>query len=231
MCVRERAKAHAKRISNCPISHCSRTSTIGSSSTCPCTTLSRGDDRAARPCRRRRLGTPSLAGRWLDVVERLGNRCPDPILLFVIALAVTWALSMLLVGVDFGAVDPRTGQPLRINNQLTLQALATFLAGMTLTYVTFPPMGMVLVMVLGVGLAERSGPAGGGAARRARHRSGPPADAAGRAGLDPRARALGLLARHRAAARRRAVLRAPGVTRCSASSPPSRRCRACCSPR
>jgi len=108
-------------------------------------------DREAVPARR------TLAGRWLDAVERLGNRCPDPILLFVIALAVTWGLSMLLVGVDFGLVDPRTGQPLRINNQLTLQALATFLAGMTLTYVTFPPMGMVLVMVLGVGLAERSG--------------------------------------------------------------------------
>jgi aminobenzoyl-glutamate transport protein len=84
-------------------------------------------DREAVPARR------TLAGRWLDAVERLGNRCPDPILLFVIALAVTWGLSMLLVGVDFGLVDPRTGQPLRINNQLTLQALATFLAGMTLT--------------------------------------------------------------------------------------------------
>ncbi len=99
----------------------------------------------------------TLAGRWLDAVERLGNRCPDPILLFLVALGTTWGLSMLLDGVDFGLVDPRTSQPLRINDQLTLQAMATFLGGMTLTYVTFPPMGMVLVMVLGVGLAERSG--------------------------------------------------------------------------
>ncbi|MBA2355327.1 MAG: AbgT family transporter, partial [Acidobacteria bacterium] len=99
----------------------------------------------------------TLAGRWLDTVERIGNRCPDPILLFVIALGVTWVLSRLLVGVDFGLADPRTGQPLRINDQLTLEAMATFLGGMTQTYVTFPPMGMVLVMVLGVGVAERSG--------------------------------------------------------------------------
>ena len=36
----------------------------------------------------------TLAGRWLDGVERLGNRCPDPILLFLIALAATWLLSL-----------------------------------------------------------------------------------------------------------------------------------------
>ncbi|BCS31941.1 aminobenzoyl-glutamate transporter [Luteitalea sp. TBR-22] len=100
---------------------------------------------------------PTLAGRWLDLVERVGNRCPDPILLFLVALAATWGLSALLAGIDFGVLDPRNGQPLRINDQLTLVAMSAFLANMTVTYVTFPPLGMVLVMVLGVGLAERSG--------------------------------------------------------------------------
>ena len=108
-------------------------------------------DYPARPGRR------SLADRWLDAVERVGNRCPDPILLFVMALGATWLLSWLLVDVDFGLVDPRTRAPLRINDQLTLSAMALFVGGMTQTYVTFPPLGMVLVMVLGVGVAERSG--------------------------------------------------------------------------
>ena len=52
----------------------------------------------------------TLASRWLDTVERLGNRCPDPILLFVGAMGATWLLSHLLVGVDFGLIDPRTDQ-------------------------------------------------------------------------------------------------------------------------
>ena len=98
-----------------------------------------------------------LATRWLDAVERVGNRCPDPILLFLMALLATWLLSHLLVGVDFGLADPRTGAALRINDQLTLTAMAAFIGGMTQAYVTFPPLGMVLVMVLGVGVAERSG--------------------------------------------------------------------------
>ena len=58
------------------------------------------------------IARPTLAGRWLDGVERLGNRCPDPILLFLIALAVTWLASSLLDGVDLGLDDPRTGHPL-----------------------------------------------------------------------------------------------------------------------
>lgn len=109
-------------------------------------------DRPAVPLARR-----TLAARWLDAIEHLGNRCPDPILLFLGALLATWVLSTMLSGVDLGLLDPRSGQPLQVKNQLTGVALTNFLAGMTLTYVTFPPMGMVLVMVLGVGLAERSG--------------------------------------------------------------------------
>ena len=35
--------------------------------------------------------------------------------------------------------------------------MAAFIGGMTQAYVNFPPLGMVLVMVLGVGVAERSG--------------------------------------------------------------------------
>jgi aminobenzoyl-glutamate transport protein len=99
--------------------------------------------------------------RLLDWFERAGNRCPDPVVLFVAALALTWAASSVLAGHDFGLTDPRTGQQLRINDQLTLRALAAFLAGMTQAFVTFAPLGMVLVMVVGVGVAERSGLVGG----------------------------------------------------------------------
>jgi aminobenzoyl-glutamate transport protein len=95
--------------------------------------------------------------RLLDAFERFGNRCPDPVVLFLLALALTWIASALLAGLDFGLTDPRSGQPLRIIDQLTLRALAAFLAGMTHAFVTFAPLGMVLVMVLGVGVAERSG--------------------------------------------------------------------------
>jgi aminobenzoyl-glutamate transport protein len=99
----------------------------------------------------------TLSTRVLDAFERFGNRCPDPVELYLAALALTWIVSALLAGRDFGLTDPRTGAPLAIKNQLTLQALASFLAGLTHAFVTFAPLGMVLVMAIGVGIAERSG--------------------------------------------------------------------------
>jgi aminobenzoyl-glutamate transport protein len=99
----------------------------------------------------------ALSTRLLDAFERFGNRCPDPVVLFLAALALTWVASGVLANRDFGLIDPRTGGSLQVNDQLTLLALAQFLKGMTLAFVTFAPLGLVLVMALGVGIAERSG--------------------------------------------------------------------------
>jgi aminobenzoyl-glutamate transport protein len=99
----------------------------------------------------------SYQERFLDWIERTGNRLPDPAIHFLIALFVTWVLSALLTGVDFGVIDPRTGQGLEINNQLTGVSLADFLVRMVDTYISFPPLGVVIVMVLAVGVAEKVG--------------------------------------------------------------------------
>jgi p-aminobenzoyl-glutamate transporter AbgT len=52
-------------------------------------------------------------------IERVGNRLPDPAMHFLIALGVTLAVSALLAGRDFGILDPRTGAPLQVLNQLS----------------------------------------------------------------------------------------------------------------
>ena len=97
----------------------------------------------------------------LDWFERVGNRFPDPIVLFLAALAATWIASGLLAGRDFGLIDPRTTAALQVNDQLTVRAFAAFIVGVTQAFVSFPPLGMVLVMVIGVAVAERSGLVGG----------------------------------------------------------------------
>jgi len=99
----------------------------------------------------------SRAARVLDWFERVGNRFPDPIVLFLAALAATWVASSLLAGRDFGLIDPRTSAALQIKDQLTVRAFASFVVGTTQAFVSFPPLGMVLVMVIGVAVAERSG--------------------------------------------------------------------------
>jgi aminobenzoyl-glutamate transport protein len=106
----------------------------------------------------------SLIQRFLDLVERVGNRLPDPAVLFFIGLLLTWVLSKLLSGVEFAEIDPRTitpenpgGAPMVIRDLLTLPALAAFLSGMVKAFTGFHPLGVVLVALLGVGVAEASG--------------------------------------------------------------------------
>lgn len=95
--------------------------------------------------------------RFLGTIEKWGNRLPDPAVLFVGALFLTWALSALLSSVEFAEIDPRSGQPIAIQNQLSGQALAAFLSSMVGTFTSFPPLGVVLVALLGVGVAEHTG--------------------------------------------------------------------------
>ncbi|HTE06330.1 MAG TPA: AbgT family transporter [Planctomycetota bacterium] len=109
-------------------------------------------------------GRRSLVQRVLDLVERAGNRLPDPAVLFLLGLVATWVLSKALSGVEFAEIDPRTvtpaspgGSPIRVQDMLTLQAFAAFLSGMVRTFTGFPPLGVVLVALLGVGVAEHAG--------------------------------------------------------------------------
>jgi aminobenzoyl-glutamate transport protein len=99
----------------------------------------------------------SALDRFLAVVERAGNRLPDPAILFVVALGIVWVVSALLAPLTFSEIDPRSGEPIRVASQLTGTALAAFLSNMVTVFVTFPPLGIVLVALLGVGVAEHVG--------------------------------------------------------------------------
>ncbi|HVL66550.1 MAG TPA: AbgT family transporter [Vicinamibacterales bacterium] len=112
---------------------------------------------SATPARR-----PTALDRLLNVIEAAGNKLPDPAVLFVIALLVVWALSALLAPVQFAEIDPRNQQPIRVQNLLTGAAMAAFLANMVNVFVNFPPLGIVLVALLGVGVAEHVGFIGAG---------------------------------------------------------------------
>jgi len=98
-----------------------------------------------------------FVNRFLDLIERAGNKLPDPAMLFLILMVVIWILSAAFAGVNFSEIDPRSGQALRVNNLLSGTSLAQFLANMVVTFTSFAPLGIVLVAMLGVGVAEHSG--------------------------------------------------------------------------
>jgi len=104
-----------------------------------------------------RADTPRSGSRILDWVERVGNKLPDPAALFLILMAVVWVVSALLAGVSFAEIDPRSGNPIQVNNQLDPDRLADFLSRMVTIFTGFHPLGVVLVALLGVGVAEHTG--------------------------------------------------------------------------
>lgn len=101
--------------------------------------------------------SPSRLTRLLDKIEVVGNKLPDPAVIFLISLVIVWALSAIMSGFTFEAIDPRTGEGLVVNNLLTGAALADFLSRMVTIFTGFAPLGVVLVAMLGVGVAEHAG--------------------------------------------------------------------------
>ncbi|EOZ93720.1 Aminobenzoyl-glutamate transport protein [Indibacter alkaliphilus LW1] len=99
----------------------------------------------------------SFLDRFLDFIEKAGNKLPDPAMLFLMLMLLTWIMSAILSPIDFGAIDPRSGAELRVQNLLTGTQFANFLANMTGVFINFPPLGVVLLAMLGVGVAEHSG--------------------------------------------------------------------------
>src|SRR5687767_15548453 len=100
---------------------------------------------------------PRFIDRALNAIERVGNKLPDPAALFFILLILVWVASALFASVSFSEIDPRTRQPIVIKNQLAGTAIAAFLSNMVTTFTSFHPLGVVLVALLGVGVAEHVG--------------------------------------------------------------------------
>lgn len=99
----------------------------------------------------------SSMDRFLNFIERAGNKIPDPALLFFWGLLLVWGLSAVLSQFDFGLIHPVSGQAVEVKNLVTGESFANFLATMVTNFTGFAPLGIVLVAMLGVGVAEASG--------------------------------------------------------------------------
>jgi aminobenzoyl-glutamate transport protein len=95
--------------------------------------------------------------RALDAVERAGNRLPDPVVLFLWLCALVVGASILASWTGAAGVHPGTGERVEAVNLLSAETVRRFLTEMPETFTGFPPLGTVLVVMIGIGLAERTG--------------------------------------------------------------------------
>lgn len=101
--------------------------------------------------------SPAQVGGFLGFIERVGNKIPDITMLFIAAFFVTCIVSALLSNVHFSYVHPTTGKAIEVTNMLSPKSLVTLMTKMVSNYAGFPPLGMVIVATLGIGIADGSG--------------------------------------------------------------------------
>jgi len=95
--------------------------------------------------------------RLLGNIERVGNKLPDPFMLFVYLIAVFAVVSTLAAALGVTVVIPGDDEVLPVRAAFSGEGVLFLLENMVENFVGFPPLGTVLVILLGVGLAERTG--------------------------------------------------------------------------
>lgn len=100
---------------------------------------------------------PTLINRFLNIVEKVGNRLPDPSILFFLmclGLAVlTWIISFFPITVK----HPGSGDTIAIKSILSSDGLSMILNDAVKNFSEFPALGLVLAVMLGIGVSEKTG--------------------------------------------------------------------------
>jgi len=96
--------------------------------------------------------------RALSAVERVGQRLPDPLTLFFGMSALVVLVSALLVGASADVVQ-RSGETVTMSVQslLTIAGVRWMLTNAVNNFIQFAPLGPVLTVMIGIGVAERTG--------------------------------------------------------------------------
>lgn len=94
---------------------------------------------------------------FLNGIEKVGNALPNPATLFGMFALLVLLFSALFSALGSSAVHPVTGEIYKVVNLLSRDGLHLILTEMVDNFTSFAPLGIVIVAMLGIGLAENSG--------------------------------------------------------------------------
>ncbi len=112
---------------------------------------------------KKQTNKPSLYNRWLNGIEKVGNSLPHPIALFAVFAGAIVVISAICAMLGVSATGELiSGGELKETtvtavSLLTPEGLSYMLTSAINNFTTYAPLGMVLVAMLGVGVAEQSG--------------------------------------------------------------------------
>jgi aminobenzoyl-glutamate transport protein len=107
----------------------------------------------------------TMMQKILDVVERVGNRVPHPVVIFVILIGIVIVLShifyMLGLSVSYQVINPETHKvedaTTAARSLLTVDGTRFMFTGVVQNFMNFNAVGVIIVAMVGVGVAEDAG--------------------------------------------------------------------------
>lgn len=95
---------------------------------------------------------------FLDGLEKVGNFLPHPVVLFVLLIGIVIVASAIASFVGLSVVDPRDpSKTIAVINLMSMKEFVHLTTSLVSNFSSFPPLGPVLIAMLGVGVAEHSG--------------------------------------------------------------------------
>lgn len=94
---------------------------------------------------------------FLNGIERVGNKLPDPFMLFVYLAIIVMIFSWLVSLFNVSFIQPGEEEKIFVKSLMSTEGLEFILTSMLDNFVSFKPLGLVLAMMLGIGLADKVG--------------------------------------------------------------------------
>ncbi len=100
---------------------------------------------------------PALINRFLGHVERAGNALPNPASLFVALAGLVVIVSYVCHLLGVAVTNPANGKVVAVVNLLSVEGVQRMILEATRNFLAYPPLGVTLACLLGIGIAEYSG--------------------------------------------------------------------------
>lgn len=97
---------------------------------------------------------PSRIFYW---VERIGNKIPNPFLLFVYLIIILMLATALFSWLGVVVKNPANGAQIQVKNLLSVEGIQWIFPNIIHNFSSFAPLGAILALVIGAGLAEKVG--------------------------------------------------------------------------
>jgi aminobenzoyl-glutamate transport protein len=95
--------------------------------------------------------------KFLDRVEKHADKLPDPFFLFMILALIVLLLSWIASFYGIFVIHPGTGEKAYVINLLNFGGIKRIFTELVKNFIEFPPLGVVLAALIGIGVADKSG--------------------------------------------------------------------------